>query len=191
MTENIATNEDSRVPKYRQIVTAIIERVAEGSLRIDDKIPSINSLSESYNLSRDTVEKAYNILKERGVITSVKGYYVTRTQLIAKVNILFLINKLSSYKMRIYNSFVTHIGPDSHVELHIYHCDEALFLNLLDKHCRAYDYFVIMPHFKTAQLTHVSATDRVLAALNKLLSHKLLILDNNLLTLEGEHAEVY
>lgn len=37
--------------------------------------------SEEFYLSRDTVEKAYNILKERNVISSIrgKGYYITRT----------------------------------------------------------------------------------------------------------------
>ncbi|CAH1001863.1 hypothetical protein LEM8419_02771 [Neolewinella maritima] len=189
----IAITEDSRVPKYRQIVNAIIDNISSGDLRIDDKIPSINALSEQFQLSRDTVEKAYNILKDRKVITSVKGkgFYVTRTKLIAKVNVLFLINKLSSYKMRIYNSFVKRMGANCHVDLHIYHCDESLFLNLMDKHCRAYDYFVIMPHFKTPGLQHVSATEEVIRSIDALPKNKLILVDNNLIKLEGEYAEVY
>ena len=48
---------ESRIPKYRQIVDGVIEGVTNGHLQIDEKIPSINALSESYGLSRDTVEK--------------------------------------------------------------------------------------------------------------------------------------
>ncbi|WP_373519103.1 GntR family transcriptional regulator, partial [Pricia sp.] len=146
----------SRIPKYRQIVDSIIHNISIGKLKIDEKIPSINSFSEEYLLSRDTVEKAYSILKERQIITSIrgKGYYISRTKLLSKINILFMINKLSTYKMRIYNSFVNSIGGNSHTDLHIYHCDNSLFLNLLEKNRSAYDYYIIMPHFKTEQMKH-------------------------------------
>lgn len=135
MFKYIDIDENSRIPKYSQIVDSIIHNISNGNLKMDDRLPSINQFSEEFYLSRDTVEKAYNILKERKVITSIrgKGYYITRTKLISKVNILFVINKLSSYKMRIYNSFVNSIGGNSHTDLHIYHCDRLLFLNLLNK----------------------------------------------------------
>ncbi len=191
--DSIKINEDSRIPKYRQIVDAIIDNISSGKLTIDDKIPSINALSEHFLLSRDTVEKAYNILKDRKVITSVKGkgFYITRTKLISKVNVLFLINKLSSYKMQIYNSFVSRLGGNSHTDLYIYHCDDSVFLNLLKKNSQAYDYYVIMPHFKTSTLQHVSCTEEVLEALEAIPRSKLIIMDNDLLQLKGEYAEVY
>ena len=193
LTDHIIISEESRIPKYQQIVNSIIDNIASGNLEIDDKIPSINSLSESFDLSRDTVEKAYNILKERNIITSVKGkgFYITRTKLLSKVNVLFLINKLSSYKMRIYNSFLSRVAGVAHTDLHIYHCDDSLFLNLLSRNLNAYDYFVIMPHFKTASLRHVSQTDEVLAAIEKIPKNKLIVMDNNNLKLQGDYAEVY
>ena len=184
---------ESRIPKYRQIVDGVIEGVTNGHLQIDEKIPSINALSESYGLSRDTVEKAYNILKQRKVITSVKGkgFYITRTPLIGKINVLFLINKLSTYKMQIYNAFVKQIGTSAHVDLHVYHCDESLFLNLLKKSAAVYDHIVVMPHFKSSSSRHVSATDSVERALDRIAASKVLLLDNNLIRLTHEHAEVY
>ena len=42
-----------------------------------------------------------------------------------------------------------------------------LFLNLLDKNKSAYDYFIIMPHFKTEDLKHVSFTDNVIKSHKK------------------------
>lgn len=176
----IKIDEDSRKPKYKQIVDSIIYHISNGNLKMDDKIPSINKFSEEFYLSRDTVEKAYNILKERKIITSIrgKGYYITRTQLISKINILFLINKLSTYKLKIYNSFINKIGSASHTDLHIYHCDETLFLNLLEKSLNAYDYFIIMPHFKTEGLEHVSYTELTEKAVKKIPKEKLLFLDN-------------
>lgn len=193
MFKYIEIDESSRIPKYRQIVNSIINNISHGHIKIDDKIPSINSFSEEYLLSRDTVEKAYQILKDRKVITSIrgKGYYVTRTKLISKVNILFLINKLSTYKMLIYNSFINTIGGNSHTDLHIYHCDSSLFLNLLQKNSNAYDYYIIMPHFKTDNFKHVSYTDEAIKAINNIAKDKLIIMDNNNLKIEGNFTEIY
>jgi len=193
MIKLIKIDEDSRVPKYKQIVDSIIFNVSNGTLKINQKIPSINMFSEEFYMSRDTVEKAYNILKERKVISSIrgKGYYITRTKLISKLNIIFFINKLSSYKMRTYNSFVNSIGVNSHIDLHIYHCDETLFLNLLEKYKGAYDYYVIMPHFKTENLRHVSYTDEVAEAIKRLPKEKLIIMDNIKLEMKGEIIEIY
>lgn len=191
--KDIEIDENSRVPKYRQIVNSIIHNIAVGNLSMDDKIPSINMFSEEFYLSRDTVEKAYNILKERKIISSIrgKGYYITRTKLIAKKNVLFLVNKMSAYKMKIYNSFIDSIGANSLVDLHIYHCDETLFLNLLEKYKSVYDHYVIMTHFKTVDLKHISFTDEVENAIKKIPKEKLVILDNVKLGMDGKIIEIY
>ncbi|NCT09042.1 MAG: GntR family transcriptional regulator [Flavobacteriia bacterium] len=189
----IKIDEDSRVPKYQQIIDSIIENISAGNLKIDQKIPSINMFSEEFYLSRDTVEKAYSILKERNIITSIrgKGYYITRTKLISKVNILFLVNKLSSYKLKTYNHFIDSIGPNSYTDLHIYHCDESLFLNLLDKYKSTYDYFVMMLHFKNKDLKHVSYTENVISAVKKIPREKLILLDNIKPEIGGNFVEIY
>ncbi|GAA3654723.1 GntR family transcriptional regulator [Flavivirga jejuensis] len=189
----IKIDENSRIPKYQQIVDSIIHNISIGNFEMDQKIPSINLFSEEFYLSRDTVEKAYNILKQRNIISAIKGkgFYITRTKLISKVNILFLVNKLSTYKMRMYNSFLNSLGPNSHTDLHIYHCDESLFLNLLNKYKSAYDYYIIMPHFKTEDLRHTSHTDAIVQAINKIPKDRLIIMDNLMLPDSKDITAVY
>ena len=193
MMKLITIDENSRVPKYQQIIDSIIHNISQGNLIMDEKIPSINMFSEEFYLSRDTVEKAYSILKERKIITSIrgKGFYISRTKLISKVNILFLVNKLSSYKLRTYNHFIDKIGANSHTDLDIYHCDETLFLNLIEKNKAAYDYYVIMPHFKTENSKHVSLPDDVLKALQKIQKDKLIILDNIKENIDNSAIQIY
>lgn len=188
----ININENSRIPKYKQIVDSIIQNISSGNLKVEERIPSINQFSEEFLLSRDTVEKAYNILKEKKVIISVrgKGYYINRTNLISKLNVLFLVNKLSSYKLKIYNSFVNSLGNKGHTDLHIYHCDQSLFLNLLNKNRGGYDFYVIMPHFKTEELGHTSVTADVKRAIEEIPRDKLILMDNKLI-LEGDTKEIY
>lgn len=190
---NIKINENSRVPKYKQIVDSIIADISSGNLKVGEKIPSINELSESCYLSRDTVEKAYKQLKKQKVIISVKGkgYYTTKTDLISKINIFFLVNKPSSYKMMIYNSFVNAIGVNAHVNLSIYHCEESLFIRTIEKNLGAYDYYVIMPHFKDDHQQHVSFTAEVLNTLEKIPKEKLVILDNTKPAIKGSYGSIY
>ncbi|MDR6846210.1 GntR family transcriptional regulator [Flavobacterium granuli] len=189
----IRINEDSRIPKYKQIVDSIIADIAKGKIKIGVKIPSINELSESCYLSRDTVEKAYKNLKERKIIESVKGkgYYTTKTDLISKLNIFFLVNKPSTYKMEIYNSFVDAIGINAHVNMYIYHCDEYLFINALERNLGAYDYYVIMPHFRDINSNHVSYTDDVIKIVEKIPKDKLIMLDNTKPIIKGKYGTIY
>ncbi|NJX16770.1 GntR family transcriptional regulator [Tamlana crocina] len=193
MTSLIKIDDYSRESKYEQIVKSIIHNISVGNLVMDQKIPSINSFSENFYVSRDTVEKAYNILKKRNVISSVrgKGFYVAKTQLISKVNILFLINRLSADKMKIYNAFAQTIGSNVHIDLHIYNSDETLFLNLLEERKLSYDYYVVMPHFKTENKEHTGMTPRVSHALKKIPESKLILMDNGLNSYQNQIITVY
>lgn len=192
-TLTVAINDSSRIPKYKQIVESIINDIAKGNIEIGEKIPSINELSEACNLSRDTVEKAYRELKGKKVIVSVKGkgFYTTKTDLISKISIFFLINKPSSYKMMIYNSFVDGIGVNGHVTLSIYHCEESLFIKAIQKNLGAFDYYVIMPHFKNEKLEHTSFTDAVLNEIERIPKDKLVILDNDKPQIKGNYGTIY
>lgn len=75
----IEVNNDSIVPKYIQIVDSITESISQNALKQGDILPSVRALCKEYSLSQDTVVKAYNELKKRGIIKSItsKGYYVT------------------------------------------------------------------------------------------------------------------
>lgn len=192
-TFNIKIDVNSRIPKYKQIVDSVIEDISKGKLRVGEKIPSINELSESCYLSRDTVEKAYKQLKQRKVIISVKGkgYYTAKTDLISKVNVLFLVNKPSTYKMMVYNSFVDAMGIKGHVNMNIYHCDESLFVKSLERNLGAYDYYVIMPHFRDENSNHVSYTDKVLEVIDQIPKDKLILLDNSKTIITGNYGAIY
>src|SRR3954466_15076084 len=176
----IRIDHDSRIPKYRQIVNSIIKDIELGVLTVGQRVPSINEISEEYYLSRDTVEKAYNILKEKQIIISAKGkgYYVARTVLPSKINVLFLLNKLSSYKLRIYNSFVNSLGNNAQVDLIVYNCDVKIFLDSINETNGRYDYYVVMPHFRDELNAHQNTNRQILESLRKIPEDKLIILDN-------------
>nr|WP_298999911.1 GntR family transcriptional regulator [uncultured Allomuricauda sp.] len=191
--EHIKVDVNSRIPKYKQIVDSIMEAIGKGYLLKGEKIPSINEVSEECLLSRDTVEKAYGILRKQNIIESVKGkgFYVARTDFSSKIKVLFLINKLSSYKMRVFNSFVQTLGSKAQVDLYIYHCEPTVFKDILSKRIKEYDQFVIMPHFKNEDLKHMGCTHEILEVIRKIPEEKLIIMDRNILSLSMKVGRIY
>lgn len=189
----VRINPSSRIPKYQQIVNSIIEDIDKGILIIGDRIPSINDISEEFYLSRDTVEKAYNHLKKKKIIVPVKGkgFYVSSSVSQSQIKILFLLNKLSNYKLKIYNSFVNSLGSDAKVDLHIYHCDAQNLLNSLEENMGAYDYYIVMPHLKDKNNLHLTENNALITQLKKIPSDKLIIMDNHLPSLGEEVASIY
>ncbi|WP_234734715.1 GntR family transcriptional regulator [Tellurirhabdus bombi] len=143
-------NANDKTPKYKQIVQSIITDIERGVLKKNDQLPSISELSVEYYLARDTVEKAYRELRERGYITSVqgKGYYVQSNNT-TKLKILLIFNKLSSYKKIIYYSFLQALGDRATVDLQIHHYSARNFEEIIDKNLGKYNYYVVMPHFAT------------------------------------------
>ncbi|WP_373497299.1 GntR family transcriptional regulator [Aquiflexum sp.] len=169
-------DESSSVPKYIQVVKAIKGLITSETLKYGDKIPSINNLSADYYLSRDTVEKAYSILKNQGIIESVrgKGFYISHNSDLSKYKILLLFNKLSSYKKEIYNSLVIALEDRAEIAFYVYHCEYSLFKKILEQQKEAFDYFIIMPHFKR------ESEKKAISMINELPKEKLILLDNDL-----------
>lgn len=189
----IIINEYSSIPKFKQVVNCITNDVTQGRLKLGEKIPSINGLSEMCYISRDTVMKAYQILGDRKIITSVKGkgYYVHKADMQNKLNIFFMINKPSTYKISIYQSFVSKIKLFANVEMCLYHCDQTLFINALENSIGAYDYYIIIPHFRDGNSTYVGHTDAVIRMIKQIPADKLILLDNTIPDLNRLYGAVF
>jgi DNA-binding transcriptional regulator YhcF (GntR family) len=182
----LSIDENSKIPKYQQVVDTIVSDIEIGMVKVGDKIPSINETSEEYYLSRDTVEKAYKILRRRGIITAVrgKGFYVSSTSRNEGKRILLVLNKLSDHKKTIYNSFVKKLGDGVSVDLQIHHCDSKTLEKIVIESLGKYDYYVVMPHFR-------EETESVKNALNKIPKDRLLLLNKDIDGLEGNYGCVF
>jgi DNA-binding transcriptional regulator YhcF (GntR family) len=179
-------NAEKSVPIYLQIVNSITDAIRRGNYKKGERIYSINELSNEYFLARDTVQKAYNILHEKGIITSVKGkgYYVNETDIDATFRVLLLFSKISNYKRQIYNAFVETLGKNAVVDIKIHHFNTGILKEYVSNHLNDYDYFVIMPHFydNPAEALNVIKT---------IPSDQLIILDKNIPYTDLKSAAVY
>lgn len=165
----------SPVPKYTQVVNAVTDAIRKGQLKKGQKIASINELSDEYFISRVTVEKAYNILKEQGTIIPIKGkgFYIHNVDIDAPVKVLLLFNKISNYKKEIYHSFMKALGPNAIVDLKIHHFNVQILRTLVEKHLGDYDYFVVMPYF-------YEHPEEAISILKNIPPDKLMILDRRI-----------
>ena len=143
----------SATPKYTQLASSILSAVESGELKKDDLLPSINEISASLEISRDTAEKAYRHLKKLGVLDSVpgKGYFINTMVQKKRHKILLLFNKLSAHKKIIYDAFVAALDPDTQIDFYIYNNDFNLFKKILLERLDQYSHYVLITHFLEEQ----------------------------------------
>jgi DNA-binding transcriptional regulator YhcF (GntR family) len=148
--DTIAINDYSRVRKHKQIVNAVISATTIGSLKLNDKLPSVNELAIEYDISRDTVVRAYAFLKEHNVIDSVpgKGYYIKSVKNDLKAKVFLLFHKLSPSQKRNYDAFSNILSEFATIDLYIYQNDFAQFKkHILNSKSKEYTHYVMNTHF--------------------------------------------
>lgn len=65
--------------KFEKICLLVIDDIKSGRKKVGDKIPSIRAMSKKYNVSKNTIVNAYNILLEQRWIKALpkSGFYVS------------------------------------------------------------------------------------------------------------------
>lgn len=143
----ISIKDNVGIPKYKQLVTSIENAIKKGDLKKGASLPSINSISKLYQISRDTVLAAYNELKARGVIHSIvgKGYYVKSVNIGLSQKIFLLFDELNAFKEDLYNSFLKNIDSNSQVDIYFHHFNYDVFSKLVYDSIGDYNSYIIMP----------------------------------------------
>ena len=182
----IQIDEYSSTPKYKQLTNAILNGIDMGKLKKGSLLPSINELSFSLEMSRDTAEKGYRNLRKLGVVDSVpgKGYFIINTDFSRKLKVCLLFNKLSTHKKIIYDSFTKAIGERAAIDFYIYNNDYVFFKKMVMSKKDDYTHFVIIPHF-------LEGGENAHEVINTIPKEKLIILDKLLSGVTGDYAAAY
>lgn len=64
---------DDDRPLYLQIAAAVRRALAEGRVHAGDRLPPGRDLADALGVNLDTVQRAYRLLAEEGVVTSRVG----------------------------------------------------------------------------------------------------------------------
>lgn len=170
-------------PKYQQILDAVIYSIESGTLERGHQLPSISELAGKHQIAKVTVAKAYEELRQRGIILSQhgKGFYVASTEVRSQLNVFLLFDTLNAYKETLYYSLKEALPDDARLNLFFHHYDRALFESLIENNLGKYNYYVVMPHFN----------EDISQVLSQIPAEKLVVIDKDVDRLEGEYAAVY
>lgn len=163
----------SNMPKFRLLADAVRNAIAEGKMHTGESLPSVSLICEQFGLSRDTVFKAYSLLRSQGTVMSHpgKGYYVTDH--ITKVFVF--LDTFKAYKEVLYDSFFHNLPRDVIADVNFHHYNPKLFRKLIEDSIGRYSKYIIMPFVS-------DETERLLA---KIPRERLLIIDWNQFTPMG------
>ena len=179
----IPVDTTSNRPKYQQIRDGILASIEMGGLTHGQQLPSINELAQQQNLAKVTVAKAYEELRQRGIIRGQqgKGFYVASTEVSSSLNIFLLFDTLNAYKETLFYALKAVLPVNARLNPFFHHYDRDLFQSLIQNNRGNYQYYVIMPHFN----------EDVSQIVKQIPPDKLVILDKPIKKLKGRYAAVY
>lgn len=163
---SIITN--SQIPKYQQVVNAITLGLANNQFSKGDALPSVNEMCSKYSLSRDTIFKAYSILKTQGVIESVpnRGYYIANET----KKVLLVLDTFKAYKEVVYHSFVNNLPDNIITDVQFHHYNIDNFKTILNNSKGKYYKYIVMTF----------DDDEVPEVIANIANEKLLLIDWNI-----------
>ena len=177
--------QDSKTPKYKQLVNTLLIDIEKGSLQTGERLPSINEASDECYLSRDTVERAYSELYRLGVVTSIfrKGYFISGKSAKPKTKIFFLVGKITENNKAILNAFVNCASKEVIVDIFTYNYKSENFREIINTHLGNYHYYVIMPHL-------IEETEENLSCLKQITGVKLIFIDQKMPSLNNANSSI-
>lgn len=145
----VEIEDNSKLPKYQQFVNTILDKINSGVLKEGDRLPSIINSSIDFDLSRDTISRAYKELFAKGVITSIyrKGYFVSNTSTVSsKKRVLFITGKCSTTNQMFYNQIAREM-ENHHIQTDymLSHNNLNILKNIINKEVGNYHIFIIEP----------------------------------------------
>ncbi len=139
--------EESSKPKYRQLADGVRSLIRNGSLRVGDSLPSINSVCRDCSVSRDTVVKAYAELKRSGLVGSAHGkeFYVLSSKASSAPRTLLLLDELSMYKQRLADGLREALGPGAECSVLCHNNSLDALKTLLRAYAGSYEAVALIP----------------------------------------------
>ncbi len=133
--------------KSDSIVQGIIASIQGNDLKSGDQLPSVRTLILEFGFARKTILKAYNELKERGVVKSMNriGYFVDDANSKAFLKIFLLMYAFGDVQRIFYNAFKLSLGSNIRVDTFFHHNNGHVFESIISQNFGNYGVYVIAP----------------------------------------------
>lgn len=139
---------DNLLTKHEQIINGVVSLLNEKQLKAGEELPSVNTAIKELGLSRMTIVKAYNELKEKGVIEARnrKGYFILNTSPNIPLRVMLMLTSFNYYHEELYNSLINNIDRERiTVDIYFHHRNPLVFKTLLNHNKGKYGKYIITP----------------------------------------------
>jgi len=158
--------------KHEQLVHGVIEAIDSGVLSVGDQLPSINKMVADLGYARKTIVKAYEELKERGLVESkkLKGYFIISLETKVTLKVALLMYSFHRFQEEFYNTFRKELGKRFQIDVFFHHYNTAIFETIFANIRGKYGMYVVAPIPNTSFRPLLESID----------SKKLLVIDRHL-----------
>ncbi len=142
--------------KHEQLVNGIINAIDEKILVQGTMLPSVNFMVKELGFARKTIVKAYNELKERGIVESKNrlGYFIANESTELKMKVAVLLYAFHPFQEIFYNTLREHLGDQYQLDVFFHHNNIEVYETVLNNIIGRYGMYVVAPihHQKTQEL---------------------------------------
>ena len=133
--------------KHEQLVHGIIEAIDDGILVVGDQLPSINQMVSEVGFARKTIVKAYEDLKQRGLVESkkLKGYFIISQETKVTLKVALLLFSFQRFQEEFYNTFRKELGKRFQIDVFFHHNNLSIFETVLNNVRGKYGMYVVAP----------------------------------------------
>lgn len=133
--------------KHEQLVHGVIGAIEKDELTIGDKLPSINVMVREVGYARKTIVKAYEELKDRGLIESKQfnGYFVSSQETNTTLKVALLMFAFQNFQEEFYNCFRKELGKRFRIDVFFHHNNISIFETIMSNITGRYGMYVVAP----------------------------------------------
>jgi len=152
--------------KHEQLVTGIINAIDDKLVVQGNMLPSVNNMVKELGFARKTIVKAYNELKDRGIIEAKNrlGYFVTNEATDQTMKVAVLLYAFHPFQEIFYNTFRESLGENYQLDIFFHHNNIEIYETILTNITGKYGMYVVAPihHAKTQLLLANISANRLL-----------------------------
>ncbi|NAS10578.1 GntR family transcriptional regulator [Poritiphilus flavus] len=133
--------------KHEQLVQGVMAAIDDGLLQRGDQLPSINNMVDELGYARKTIVKAYEELKDRGLVESkkLKGYFIISEETRVTLRIALLLFAFHRFQEEFYNTFRTELGKRFQIDVFFHHNNPEVFETIFSNIQGKYGKYVVAP----------------------------------------------
>lgn len=137
----------NNLSKHEQLVQGIINAIDAHIIKRDDKLPSINQMVAELGFARKTIVKAYEELKDRGIIESkkLKGYFVISEETQQVLKVALVLYAFHMFQEEFYNTFRESLGANIQMDVFFHHNNPEILESIITNIEKKYGMYVVAP----------------------------------------------